>query len=91
MALYPEIMADVAEACELYRREIIREEELQRCLWKAVQTIVAIEEKELRDFLQRAEGQIELLRFTVDRDCLYRNTLATVEEIEMRAKEYLSS
>lgn len=90
MALYPDVAVDVAQACRRYRDRLISEEELQQHLWKAAQTIVAIEEKDLREYLQHAEGQLELLRFTVDGDRVYDSALPLVSEIEKRVAEYLS-
>lgn len=86
MFLYPEIILDITQVCEKYRRKIVDEEQLQEHLWNAVQTIVAVEEKDLRTFLRQAESRVELLRFTVDRDKLYEETLILVIEIEERCK-----
>jgi hypothetical protein len=82
MTPYPEALLELKQGCTRYRRKAIREEELQSCLWKAVQTIVAVEEKELRDYLRSAEGRVELLRFTVNQNQVYEEVLKLVEEIE---------
>jgi hypothetical protein len=84
MSLYPEALLDIAPACEQYRRKAIEVDQLQQCLWKGAQTIVAVEEKGLRDFLRRAEGELELLHFTVDHDRIYERALPLVAEIESR-------
>ena len=84
MELCPDTVQNVSEACEQYRRREVSEEQLQQCVWNAVQLVVAIEDKELRTFLKRAEGKLELLRFTVDSARLYEESLAVVAEIERR-------
>jgi len=38
----------------------------------------------LRDLLRRAEGELELLRFTIDHDRIYERALPLVAEIESR-------
>jgi hypothetical protein len=90
MALYPDVARDVVEACVQYQRGDIGEEQLQTRLWSASQIISALEDRELSNLFRRTEGQIELLRFTVDAASVRERVLPLVAEVERRTKEYLS-
>lgn len=83
MAVYPEALARAKSACLDYRAKCIGIEQLQVAIWTASQEIAAVEEKELRRFLQNAEGKIDLLRFTVDQEALFDRALEVVGEIEI--------
>jgi hypothetical protein len=82
MALYPQAVARARTACLDYRARRIGIEQLQTAIWSTSQEIVAVEEKELRRFLQNAEGRLDMLRFTVDQALLFERTLELVGEIE---------
>lgn len=82
MAIYPDIILDLKVACARYRRQEITEKQLQEHLWKAVQGVVALEEKAHRAFLRQAEGKIELLQFTVSIGELRNEVSAIVAQIE---------
>jgi hypothetical protein len=88
MALYPQALARLRAACLDYRSHRIGIEQLQAAIWSAAQEIVAVEEKELRRFLQNAEGRLDLLRFTVDQSSLFDRTLELVSEIENYVREW---
>lgn len=66
MAIYAEALQEVREACTRYRQQSSNLDDLQAALWKAIETVVAVEERELRDFLQRAEGELEMVQFTAN-------------------------
>ncbi|MFO0547479.1 MAG: hypothetical protein U0271_03770 [Polyangiaceae bacterium] len=50
-----------------FRAEQFGVDELQRVLWSAASSLRSAGERELGGRLQVAEGQVERLRFTVDR------------------------
>jgi hypothetical protein len=87
MSIYQAVLIALKEGCALYRKRIIQEEELQRRLLNAADTIVAVEERALREYLLWAEGRIELLRFTVNTEDLHASVLKLVTQIEHKLRE----
>jgi hypothetical protein len=71
-----------------YRSRHIGVEELQAAIWSAAQLVTAVEEKELRRFLQNAESRLDLLRFTVDETALFDKALKLVSEIEDHVQKW---
>jgi hypothetical protein len=88
MALYPRTVARVKAACVEYRSGLIGVEQLQFAIWNASQEIVAVDERELRNYLQNAEGSLELLRFTVDETSLPGKALEVIAGIEDHLKRW---
>ena len=82
MAIYPQALMLVKTACLDYRSKKIDIEQLQYTLMAAADLIVAREEKQLRGFLENSEGELDLLRFTVDQESLFEKSLKVVREIE---------
>ena len=80
MAIYPQALALVREASEQYRNQVISEETLQFRLMTAASIICALEEKQLRHYLENAESRIELVRFT--RKHVYDEVMCIVREVE---------
>jgi hypothetical protein len=82
MSLYPDTILDLRTSIEAYRPGLIDEYQLQESLSRGAGIIVAIEESELRESLLRAEGQIELLRFTVDPGILRGRVMEVISQME---------
>lgn len=79
---YPQILNEVERACGEYRRKAQTLDELKATLWRAASEVVAHEERSLRDFLQWAEGQLDMIQYTTDDAKLHGQTLEIVERVE---------
>lgn len=55
---------------------------LQATLSNAADAIVATEESWIRALLLRAESKLELLRFTVDSDRIFQQSLVVISDVE---------
>jgi hypothetical protein len=86
MAIYPRIISHLLDMCQMLRERKITVEEFQIHVANDGEQIVAFEEKELRKFLEAAEGELELIRFTVDREKVFERSLEVVSRIEQRLK-----
>jgi ATP/maltotriose-dependent transcriptional regulator MalT len=82
MSIYPEALQELSDACTRYREHSSSLDEVQAAVWKAVETIVAFEERELRAFLQVADGQLDQVRFTTDEQRVFEESLRIVSQIE---------
>jgi hypothetical protein len=88
MTIYRETLQDLKTACSKYRRHLLGIEELKAAVWEAAQTIVAVEELELHKFLQWAEGQLDMVQFTVDQENIFRESLKIVSQIEEQIQQW---
>ena len=80
--IYPMVLDEVERACGEYRRRSLALDDLKAALWKASSEVVAHDERNLRVFLQWAEGQLDMIQFTMDDGYLYGRTLEIVERVE---------
>jgi hypothetical protein len=60
---------------------------LKALVWEAASTIVAPQERQLRDFLQWAEGQLDMLQHTTDDAELFARSLEIVGRLEAKLWE----
>jgi hypothetical protein len=88
--IYPAVAAALLEKSDQYRKGLLTLDSLKRAVWQAADEIVAVEERGLRGFLQKAEGRLDMIEHTRDRDAVFDETLRVVTEIEERLREYLS-
>lgn len=91
MSIYEKTISNLLTSTKNYKQKKIKLDEYQLSIWRAASEIVLIEEKELRNFLQKAEGKLELLRFTVDENMIdtFEPSLKIVSEIEKRLQKEL--
>jgi hypothetical protein len=82
MSLYPEVLRQLGNSCSQYRQRLIESEELQAGVRNAEELVTAYEERELRKFLHWAEGELELIRFTMNEDRAFQESLNVVSKIE---------
>lgn len=61
MAIYPTAASALLRQRREYREQRLGLDELKAAIWDAVQTIVAVEERLVRDFLQSAEGRLDMI------------------------------
>jgi indole-3-glycerol phosphate synthase len=64
--IYPEIIKELRDVCCKHLEGSATADEFQRVVQRGEATIVAVEEKDIRNFLTDIEGKIELVKFTVD-------------------------
>jgi hypothetical protein len=88
VAIYPDVLRELTEVCTQYRQGAIAERQLQECFARAEDTVVAVDEKEHRQFLHWAENQLELLQFTVGKAQLHQETLQLVGQVEQHVKDW---
>lgn len=90
MAIYKSAAAALIDSCNAYRDREMTLPALKARVWEAAQSIVAIEEKALRSFLQQAEGRLDMVEHTRDEDEVFAATLRIVREIEDELRAYLA-
>jgi len=66
MTIYQKELKNLLADCERYRRNHLGTEELKSSLWQTARTITDTEEQELRNFLQQAEGELDMIQFTCE-------------------------
>lgn len=82
MSLYPEVLQRLGNACLQYRERIIGIEEFQTVVRQAEEAVTAFEERDLRRILNRAENELELIRFAVNEARQFEESLKVVSKIE---------
>lgn len=65
-----------------FRAQQIDVDELQRVLWSTSESLTSRDDRVLRERLQGAEGQVELIRFTVEEPQIRDEVLKVVTDIE---------
>ncbi|PRA75777.1 hypothetical protein CQ054_22670 [Ochrobactrum sp. MYb29] len=66
--IYPDVISDILAACSDHVDGSASADAVQRSIQRGEEAIVAIEENDIRRFLTDIEGQLELVKFTVDDD-----------------------
>jgi hypothetical protein len=87
---YPAIAENLLAHCRKYRHGVEDLKSLQAEVWSAASQVSIPEERALREFLQQAEGRLDIIQFTVDEAEVERASLETVEAIEGRLSAYLA-
>ncbi len=85
MAMYDDILTKLYNDCEKYRNHISDMDELKTAVWQAAQSLANFEEKELRYFLQQAEGRLDMIQFTSEN--IFEDSLEIVSEITEKIRE----
>lgn len=81
MAIYPDTIKQLLEACELYTQNVLDIESLKARIWSAGRDIVAVEEKDLRQLLMRSEAELDSIQFTTDDNKIFANSLEVVNPL----------
>lgn len=66
MFLYPSMIQEILDSGQKYKELKITIDEYKRVLWESATKIVALEEKDLRIFLQKAEAELDSIQFTTN-------------------------
>jgi hypothetical protein len=66
--IYADVISDILRACSDHVDGSASADAVQRAIHRGEAAVVAIEENDIRRFLTDIEGQIELVKFTVDDD-----------------------
>jgi len=86
--LYPSVLDELQRACEQYRNHSLTMDGLKAAVWKAASEVVAHEERELRDHLQQAEGQLDVIQFTTNESEIFDHSLGVVDRIEATVRRW---
>lgn len=89
MGIYERVATSLIASCRGYRARQLTLSELKARVWDAAQSIVAVEEKSVRVFLQRAEGRLDIVEHTTNEDEIFDASLVIVAQIERRLQSYL--
>lgn len=81
MGTYSDVAREVAAKVIAYRSGELSLEDLQATVLSASNQIVDVEEANHRSFLQTIESRLELIAFTVDRERLFNESMAVVDEL----------
>lgn len=84
---YPDEVQNLLKAYAEFRSGGMKLGALKSAIWRAASVIVSVEEADFREFLQWAEGAIDVTEFTTEN--VYQEALKIVERIETEAKRRL--
>jgi hypothetical protein len=87
--IYGEQLQDLLTSIAQYSMGRLHLAELKNRIWTTAQTISSYEERDLRKFLQWAEGQLDMVQFTRDADNVFSASLDIVRVIEDRVRDAL--
>lgn len=87
MTVYPEVLRSLRDLCHRYRQGLVDIDELKAGIWSAAGQIVHVEERALREFLQSADGKLDMMQFTVDEASVFGESLKIVSAIERKLEE----
>jgi len=72
--IYPEVISEILAACSGHVAGSVSADAVQRSIQRGETAIVAVEENDIRRFLTDIEGQLELIKFTIDDDNQFSET-----------------
>ncbi len=82
MSVYHTYLDNLLKASTQYRNGVLGIEEYRKLIWYTACEVVSLEEKELRQFLQQAEAEIDSICFTVNEKDVFQESLKVVGRIE---------
>lgn len=88
---YPDVFRQLLDTCREYRAKSVDLAAMKTAIWGAVQSVVAVEEKQYRDTLQKVEGELDMIQFTVDQAKVFDETLSVINTIEAMARDALGA
>jgi hypothetical protein len=87
---YPGVAERLLACCREYRRRVEGLDVLKTDIWWAASQISVSEERVLREFLQQAEGRLDMIQFRADESEVGPSSLEVVATIEARLVSYLA-
>ena len=91
MPTYPDTAQKLLAACDAYVNRQLALTDMKNAIWGSAQEIVLVDERDLRDFLQTAEGRLDVIEHTTDAAAVFEATTPVVREVGQRMAAYLSS
>jgi hypothetical protein len=88
--IYPQAARDLLDTCREYREQVVSLASIKSAIWQTADEVVAVEDRPLRDFLQAAEGRLDVIEHITNDERIFDETLPVIEEVESRLREYLS-
>lgn len=79
MTISQNVLNNLLNDCKKYKEHIIGTEDLKTSVWETARTLSGTDEKDLRDFLRQAEGQLDMIQFTCED--VFEESLGIVSEI----------
>jgi 2-keto-3-deoxy-galactonokinase len=79
MPTYPEAARELLASCDAYIGGLASFAETKSAIWSAAQQIVLVDKRELHDFLQVAEGRLDMIQHTTNTDSVFQATLPVVQ------------
>ncbi len=89
MGTYPNVANDLIAACDSYIERRITLADLQSWVSNVADQIALVDERDIREYLEDAEAELELIRFTSDDVINESRRVAT--EVRARMVAYLSA
>lgn len=88
--IYPDVAERLLARCMEYGRGVAGLDVLKTDVWWAASQISVPEERALREFLQQAEGRLDMIQFTVNESEVGPASFEVVASIEARLVPYLA-
>ncbi|PRD40392.1 hypothetical protein C5748_27275 [Phyllobacterium phragmitis] len=96
--IYRDMIEEIRAVCFQHVQGLVSANDVQRVVQRGELTIVAIEEKDIRNFLTNVEGLLEEIKFTVDDELqlaesqkVAQQVLLWLSERENKGSRYSSS
>jgi hypothetical protein len=81
--IYPTIVDEIRSSCLSHVLSKISADDLQRTIQQGEEVMVALEEKDIRCFLTDVEGELELIKFTIDVERQLEKTQIIAQKVLM--------
>ena len=89
MGTYPNVARDLVEACDDFVEGRIGLGEFQSWVLNVADQIALVDERDVREYLESAEGELEMIRFTSDE--VLREARRVAAEIRARMLDYIGA
>ena len=88
---YTDVLNELLGSIEDFLNGKISIQSLQTAFWNASDTISLPEERTLSDTLKSAEGQLEMIRFTVDSKDVLKKAFTIAKEMEAKINQIVAT
>lgn len=87
---YVDVVDRLLACCTEYREHKVGLEGLKAAVWATAREMSNPEERDMHEFLQRAEGRLDMIQFTVDAADVWGASIEVAATIEARLLAYLA-